>query len=136
MQAAAWLEAAVRCDSSRASRVPAAWLKNLGLAYMQLVRADSTDPSAPPRADRDPLQAHHLLPWHVSSANDGSSNSGSSRGSSCGSGWKDAASKRFVEAWGLFLQHKDAAADSQFETVQRIYAAVTGAVASAAQQQE
>jgi hypothetical protein len=133
MQAAAWLEAAVRCDSSRSPGVPAAWLKNLGLAYMQLVR-DSTDPRVPSLLERDPLQAHHLLPWHVVA--DGNSVSTTTSGSSSGSGWKDAASKRFVEAWGLFLQHKDAAADSQFETVQRIYAAVTGAVAGAAQQQE
>jgi hypothetical protein len=130
LQAAALLEAAVRCDSSRApQKVPAAWLKNLGLAYMQLVRADSADPAVPPRVQRDPLQAHQLLPWYAANGDTSDSGSGSS------GGWKDAASKRFVEAWGLFLQHKDAGADSQFESVQRIYGIVTAAAAGATQRQ-
>ncbi|KAG5193112.1 hypothetical protein JKP88DRAFT_240753 [Tribonema minus] len=131
LQAAAWLEVAARRDAARDT--PAHTLKNLGLAYMHLVRCKAAPPDARrlPRFASDPLDAAALLPWAESSA----AAAALDGGSTAAEPWKALAARRFEAAWGAFLQHPEAVNDAQYGVVRAMYDQVTRAAGGAAQQQ-
>jgi hypothetical protein len=85
------------------SPAAASLLKNLGIAYMNMVRSATVMrlenlPRLPNGGSSD------LLPWGLN-----------------GSSWKDRASSRFLEMWGSFLQHPDAKDDPDYGRISEIY---------------
>jgi hypothetical protein len=158
LRVAAWLELAVNLDPHLKTSV----LKNLGLAYMHLVRtpdaasvhlppdrgvpgfeapvaawAESFDAAAAARTLQ--LNRSWALPPPPSSSS--SSLAWPHRKASLnvapvlsgdGSGWKAWAAARFQASWGAFLARHDAPQDGSYESVRAIYNAVAKSAAAAA----
>jgi len=99
IEAAWWIEHVVAMDK----RHGFAHYKNLGLAYMNLVRTKEFDDTVPLSGFRGGLVVPNVtFPWPE------------------GANWKSWASTRFVECWTTFVEHKDAIYDSQYEMVKGI----------------
>ncbi|CAM9352661.1 unnamed protein product [Chrysoparadoxa australica] len=94
-------------DGAAQGELEASVLKNLGLAYMHLVRSPLERESSLPQVP-DVFQASNLLPFSKEPS------------------WKAAASRRFVEVWARFISHPDAREDPQYDNIEAIYKSVTG----------
>ena len=134
LRAAAWLELSVNLDDGLKTSV----LKNLGLAYMHVVRDKRALPGR--RAGLAPLAA-----WAVS-LDEARRAALASRGENSSlvpaarnvvpdeafpdGGWKTWASDRFQTNWGLFLKREDATADASYASIKSIYETVRGRAAT------
>ena len=155
LAAARWFELVVNTDVA----LKTSTLKNLGIAYMHLVR-DKTFPSgrnvpeassssativrwaekasafAPPSSLSSGGEAGGRLPSEFSTAPGKTPASNLVPDVGFGDGWKSWAGERFQAAWGEFLQRPDARRDSSYESIKGIVEKVSKSVKPKATQQQ
>ncbi|KAL9180250.1 hypothetical protein ACHAXT_008220 [Thalassiosira profunda] len=104
-ESAAWLELASSWDGAQYAGQPS-MQKNLGLAYMNIVRSKET--SFPVTEDIFAADAEHRLNWR--SAEDGP--------------WKEWATTRWRESWEAFLAMESSKTEPGYEQIKMIFESV------------
>jgi len=138
-EAAAVLERAVFMARGHAEPLPpdAFTLKNLGLAYVKLVRAPSPLLPRAPAGDAAGLPALPAIRARARAAgitNESALTSGAPAwallpGLLSESDWRAKAAERVLEAWGAYLDTREAAADAARDSIAAVVAVLRGAAA-------